>query len=508
MRAGSEKASTRPVSIKAMKAVETDDFKLKIDLSKSSCYVGEPVSVTVTWYMASDVQSPAFSLPFMKDMDWFYLVDPQVNTNSGKKYYRVPLGGDEVVAEAGQGALNGQVFTTLTFQKVLIPKKSGEYAIEPGTVSFQALVGYRRQQSPFGDELFSKFFNNDNFGFGKQGVYKQRVVPSNALKLIIRDLPVNGRPSDFSGLVGEYQIEAKADPTSVNVGDPITLTVGISGPEYLDPVELPPLSGQSDFANDFKIPPERATGEISGNKKVFTQTIRPMRAGITQIPPVQLSYFDTRSQSYKIVETQAIPLTVSPTRIITAMDAEGNTRPASQGSDVETWSGGIAHNYEDETVLDQQIHDPLAWLVSPRGMMIIAVPPFCYLLILSGYFFYRRKTSDPLATRSKKAASRLSKSLKSAKQAETPQYANVLILEALKTYLGDMLRIPSGALTFIDVNGFLLEKGADTETLNELKNLFSECEAARYGNSINGESTDQMIQKLIRVANKMEKICK
>jgi hypothetical protein len=129
------------------------------------------------------------------------------------------------------------------------------------------------------------------------------------------------------------------------------------------------------------------------------------------------------------------------------MDAEGNTRPASQGSDVETWSGGIAHNYEDETVLDQQIHDPLAWLVSPRGMMIIAVPPFCYLLILSGYFFYRRKTSDPLATRSKKAASRLSKSLKSAKQAETPQYANVLILEALKTYLGDMLRIPSGALT-------------------------------------------------------------
>jgi hypothetical protein len=508
IRAGSETTSTRPVSIKAMKPVETDDFKLNLGLSKSTCYVGEPVTLTVIWYMGSEVQSPAFSLPLIKQKDWFFIEDPKVNTNSGDKYYRIPLGDEEVIARAGQGELDGREFATLTFQKVLIPKQSGVVAFDPGTVSFQALVGYRRMQNPFGNDLFSNFFNNDSFGISQRGVYKQRVIPSNSLKLTIRNLPEQGRPSDFSGLVGEYQIEAKAEPTSVNVGDPITLTIEISGPEYLQPVDMPPLSNQPGFEKDFKIPSERASGELSGNKKVFTQTIRPMRADITKIPPITLSYFDTRIETYKTVETHAIPLTVTATRIVTAMDAEGIERPVSEGSDVETWTAGIAHNYDDESVLDHQVHDPMTWLVSPVGMMTIATPPLLYFLIFYASFLFRRKTCDPLSNRSKKAGSRLSKSLNSAKHAETPQQAKALILEAVKTYLGDILKIPAGALTFHDVRDPLLHKGADAEALNDLSALFSECEAARYGSSVTGESPDQIVTRTLALAKKLEQICK
>jgi hypothetical protein len=506
IRSGGETTSTRPVSIRAMKPIETDDFKLRFELSKTTCYVGEPVTLTVTWYMGSDVQSASFSLPLIKEKDWFYIEDLKVNTNTGKKYYRIPLGDEEVIAEAGQGELNGRAFTTLMFQKVLIPKKSGLYTIDSGTVAFQALVGYRRQQNPFGNDFFSNFFNNDSFGINKQGVYKQRVIPSNSLNLTIRDLPENGRPSDFSGLVGEYQIEAKAEPTSVNVGDPITLTIGISGPEYLEPVDMPPLSNKAGFVNDFKIPAERANGELSGNKKVFTQTIRPMHADITKIPPISLSYFDTRTETYKTVETQAIPLTVSPARIVTAMDAEGSRRPESSGNDVETWTAGIAHNYEDESLLENQVHDPMTWLMTPSGILTISIPPAFYLLILTGSILYRRKTSDPLLSRSKNAGSRLAKSLNSVKHSGNPQQSKALILDALKTYLGDILRIPSGALTFVDVRDLLANKGVDPETLNDLKSLFSECEAARYGSTLAGESADHMTTKMINLAKKLEKI--
>jgi hypothetical protein len=507
VRSGGRSTTTRPVSIKAIKPVETDDFKLKLGLSQSSCYVGEPVILTVTWYLGSEVQNAVFSLPLMKQKDWFYIEDPKVNTNSGKKYYRVPLGDEEVIAEAGQGALAGQMFTTLTFQKILIPKKSGIVSIEPGTVSFQALVGYRRQ-NPFGNDFFSNFFNNDSFGITQRGVYKQRVIPSDSLKLTIRDLPENGRPADFSGLVGRFQIEATAEPTSVNVGDPITLTIAVSGPEYLDPVDLPPLSGQPGFENDFKIPAERASAEISGDKKIFTQTIRPKHPDITRIPPIVLSYFDTHSKTYQTAETQAIPITVSPTRVVTAMDAEGITQPISEGNDLETWTAGIAHNYEDESVLEDHIHDPITWLVSPAGIMVMAVPPAVYLLMFTGLFLYRRKKGASYSNRSKKAAARLAKSLSVARKTEDHRQACALILDALKTYLGVVLQIPSGALTFADIRDPLSEKGAAPETLEALQSIFIECEAARYGSSQTGESIDHMVASVGSITKQLEKICK
>jgi hypothetical protein len=150
----------------------------------------------------------------------------------------------------------------------------------------------------------------------------------------------------------------------------------------------------------------------------------------------------------------------------------------------------------------------MTWLVSPAGILIIGFPPLVYLMIFTGFFLYRRKTSDLQSFQSRKAGSRLAKSLKAAKHIGTPQQTKTLILEALKTYLGDILRMPAGALTFSDVRGPLSDKGVDTETINDLKALFSECEAARYGSSVTDQSSDHIISQTIRVAKKLENICK
>src|SRR5262245_6018297 len=45
----------------------------------------------------------------------------------------------------------------------------------------------------------------------------------------VEEPPVAGRPEDFSGLVGVYRISSSASPTEVNVEDPLTLTVRITG---------------------------------------------------------------------------------------------------------------------------------------------------------------------------------------------------------------------------------------------------------------------------------------
>ena len=470
-----------PITVRPPQASDADSFKLRIQVSKTRCYVGEPVVFTLTWYLGEDVRNFQLTLPLLEEQDAFSFIDPQKPLDPNKQYYRISLGGDEVVAEKGRGRLDGTSYATLSFQKVLIPKKAGNLSIAPATIVCEALAGYEKRRSPFDDDFFSDFFHDDFFGMGRKGVYRRVVVPSNGTELHVSELPAAGKPANFSGNVGVYRIHGTATPTEVQVGDPITLQVALSGPEYPAQAVLPPLTEQPRLVRDFKIPGTRAAGEISGRSKVFTQTIRPLRPDVKEIPPIELSYFDTREKAYKVVRTEPIPIGVREAKIVTARDAEGLPGPAGgTGSEVETWSKGIAYNYEDEGVLRNRLHDPVAWLLSPAGAGVVFLPPAIYGLLLGGTAFVRRRKADPLALRAKKAGAALAAALKKAGKASGDGERIDILLDAFRQYLGDKLRLPAGALTFRDVKELLQERGVTPEILERLKTFLESCEAGRY----------------------------
>jgi hypothetical protein len=490
---------TNPVVINARKPVETEDFKLRMSLSKDHCYVGEPVVLTVTWFIGKDVRDYRFTLPLLND-DTFRFADPEVDRQSGNKLYRIPVGDSEAIGVQGRGWEGGKEYATITFQKVLIPVGSGNVTIEPATVSCSALTGYERQRSLFDDD----FFGSDFFGTGRRGVYKSVVVPSNALDLRISDLPMKGRPSNFAGHVGEYRIETQATPTDVNVGDPITLILSLSGPDFLEHVELPPLNEQLRLARDFKIPKERATAEILGKSKVFTQTIRALRADVKEIPSIELPYFDTVKGTYRVARSEPIPLKVNKTRIITALDAEGVDALESPGSEIETWTKGIAFNYEDMEALVNQRLTPLSWFRSPLWLCLFVGPPLCYVLLLSGVALIRKRNADPMKARARKAFGRLERSLKQA-QSSPASTACDMVQNAFCHYLGDKLRMPKGALTFNDVKEVLRAKGLDQGTLDRLKALFERCEADRYAGIGGSSDAFSIAEQGILLAKDLEK---
>lgn len=504
---GRQRAVTQPVMITAGTAAPgNSDFKLRIVLSKTRCYVGEPVTLTVTWYLGKNVKNADFTLPLLGRTRRFFVAAPRVNTTNSMQYYRVALGSGQVIAKKGEEELNGRTYTTLTFRRILIAKNPGSFRIDSATVSFSALVGYRHQ-NPFGNNFFSNFFQNfnGNMGFGQQGVYRKMIVASNPLTLDVLKLPNTGQPSDFSGLVGEYHIEDSALPTHVSMGDPITLTVTLSSPDYLKPVELPPLKEQPALSRDFKIPDERAVGEISGNKKIFTQTIRPLRAGIRRIPPIVLSYFDTRTGTYKTAKTAPISISVKATRIVTAQNAVGPANPIPSGNAVKTRSAGIARNYDNDGVLTRQVLDPVAWLRSPRGIGTLVLPPVLYVLLFVSTWLFRRQMADPMGRQAKKAGAGLTKAITEARHAGAQQ-ARIMILEGFKTYLGNKLRMPAGALTFHDIRTPLEQKGVDVETLSGLKRLFSDCEAACYASVASVGDAAETIELAVMLLKKLEKI--
>ena len=492
---------TEPLTIQARTPSETDDFKLRVSLSSRNAYVGQPVTMTVTWYVGKNVNDFSFNVPILADERFkIASLDPAVDPNRQGDLIRIALGDDQAIAQKGQGDLDERTFTTLRFQKVLIPKQAGHIAFPQATVSCLAR-NFRRGR---GRSLLDDFFG-DPFGMIRRETLETIVAPANPVSLQVDDLPSAGRPANFNGLVGRYSMEADATPNEVNVGDPITLTLRIAGPRYLADVELPPLQQQSALARDFRIPQDRAAGTVKGRSKVFTQTIRATHTGVTQIPPIDLSYFNPESGAYETAVTEPIPVNVKGTKIITARDAEGFSSGGVIQTELETLEGGIAHNYEGFDAIENQVQGIEAWFRSPLLTAFIALPPFTYFALLA-FVSFKRRQSDPALRKARLAYRELSRTLKKLPGTiSDPEQQDAALLAALRQYLADRLSLPVASLTFADVRKHLDERSLDSEVISNLESVFTRCEAGRYApGGLAEKDLPSAISSLLEAADKLE----
>jgi len=497
---GGKTIHTRPVTIRVRAPSETSEFKLRVSLSEKQAYVGQPVTMTVTWYIGQNVTNFSFNVPVLND-DRFDVVslDPAGTPSRTNNYLRIALGADQAIAKKGSSDLGGRSYTTLQFQKVLIPKKAGAISLPQATVTCQTR-GVRRRQRSLLDDFFS-----DPMGIGPSD--SQTVIaPSNAVSLSVKNLPVSGRPASFTGLVGRYSIAAQAAPTEMNVGDPITLTLRVAGPTYLANVKLPPLEQQTSLARDFRIPQDRAPGSVENRAKVFTQTIRATHSGVTRIPPIQFSYFNPDTDSYETAETKSIPITVKGTKIITARDAEGFDTGGVIQTELETQEGGIAHNHEGFDALATQGVGLGAWLRSPLSAAFVVLPPLVYFSLLAFVLKQRRQT-DPVLRKAQQAHRDLTKTLqKLPASTTTGDQQDAALLDALRRYLGDRLALPAGSLTFADVDKELEIRNVTGAVVDEIKAVFERCEAGRYaGGELAGQDLAGTSARMQKVADKLEK---
>lgn len=474
---------TRPITITAEKPAETDDFKLRLRLSKTDCYVGEPLVLTATWYIGRDVEGFEFTFPLLDDPR-FVVADLKDPTIDRQNAVQIPLGRKSVIGKKSRGVLDGRDYLTVSFQQILLPQQAGSFSLPQATVSCQALVGHHpnRRRDPFAD-----FFDRDFFGRSGGAAYKTFITPSNQPLLTVADLPAKGRPADFTGLVGQYSIATEATPTEVNVGDPITLTILVTGPEYLDQVEIPPLHDSAVLNRDFKIPEEMAAGEVRGRVKSFTQTIRAKHPDVREIPPVTLSYFNPASKKYEQAGSAAIPISVRATRIVTALDAEGRQIEVAK-KEIKAFAEGIAYNYEDPAVLKNQ-EQILLWIYSRWGLLLAVLPPCFFLLLLSGTLVIRQRQKDPAEQKARKAFAEFSRSLRQIEKmsASKTSEAYCRLAEEVRIYLGKKMRMPAGAVTYHDVKERLAGSGVETAVLAELERILNQCEAHRYAGGVSSK---------------------
>jgi hypothetical protein len=493
---GDLKTNTFAINVRTPE--ETDKFKLRLRLSKKNCYTGEPVILSVIWYLQEDVNSFHFTAPFLETAT-FDIEKPEVILDKRKKYFRVPIGGKEFIALKSSGTLEGENYATLEFDLALIPKRSGIFTIPKFIVSCETGGGFG------GDDFFNDFFSR---GFSSRERRKKFVVPSNSPTLNVKELPKEGRPADFAGYVGEYRISVSASPTEADVGDPVTLIVTLEGSDYMETLTLPSLIEFAEFSENFKIPSERAVGVIKDGKKIFTQTIRAKNHKVIRIPPIRFVSFDTAKERYLTVESDPIPLIVNPTRIITASDAEGLGR-APEGTALEHWRNGIVYNYKGEGVMARMDYGFESLMFHRWNIMLLVLPPALFVILLLGSIIVKKRNADPFARRARESGKMFSRKLDTILKDKNlnREVSCGRILEALKEYLGNKLRLAGSALTSEEIGDELERKGINPELIESLMGIIQLFEHGTYAGLSAAEINDvgSLIERIKDIVARLDK---
>ena len=486
VKVGGKVYRTRPIDIRVTEPQEREDVKLRLGLSKERCYVGEPVTLTLTWYFGVNIQGGQVQFSFFEWDEAFRFADLPVD-ETGKKVYEARIGPFAVKGVVGRGKLDGSSFTTLTFKKVILPRRDGTFTIDPAVLVCEVETGSRRGWMGFKET-------------------EKLVVPSNPLSLEVDPLPEAGRPEGFTGLIGEYRVETTAMPTDVNVGDPMILNIEVSGPEYLADVDPPDLTQDPRFEEQFKITQDTGGGRREGGKIIFSATIRARHSGVEAIPPVEIPYFDPDRGEYRIARSRPVPLDVAETKVFTLADAEGiDVGPI--GSRIEDAAGGIAHNYEELEVLEDEAFLPLEQVRKPALLAALLFPPILYAGLAGFQVHRRRREQDTAGTAYRRAGRKARREIaEAAGRIDEPARFYPEVAAVLTRFIREKLRAGEEQMTSDDALEALRQAGVEPTLLDDARTILETCDAGRYGGAGGTrEAREALMETLRRLVDALEK---
>ena len=264
-----------------------------------------------------------------------------------------------------------------------------------------------------------------------------------------------------------------------------------------------PLRYQPLLINRFEIPSERSLPQRSGKSKIYTQTIRPLSTTISNVPPIQLAYFNPESNAYITVQSDPIPLRVFPAETVTAFGMEGTP----YRNRLRAVKKGIRHNYEALDMLESRQLPLFGWSHPALIFIFLLLPPLVVGgLALASLFgekkYHIHRTAK--AARAYKVYQKNAMHIVHSHSMKSEIYGD--LDQVLRAYLGDRLHLNPGALTFRDAEGLLAEAGSDSQTLEELKTLFALCEAYRFTNDYNDPAdAKQIVHDANRIVKAIER---
>ena len=134
----------------------------------------------------------------------------------------------------------------------------------------------------------------------------RRLVSAPGRTVVVKPLPAEGRPADFSGLVGAYSLSGSLDTDACAPGDIVNLRWELRGPGAEDLAEPPSVAP----GREFKVYPPRVEAREEGRLAV-SQALVPVSTNAAAVAALPLSVFDPAAGAYRTLAAGPFPLRVA-----------------------------------------------------------------------------------------------------------------------------------------------------------------------------------------------------
>jgi hypothetical protein len=121
---------------------------------------------------------------------------------------------------------------------------------------------------------------------------------SQARSVSIQILPLLGRPAEFFGGVGRFELHAEASPQVVRVGQELELRIRVTGPAAWGMTDRPNLGRYERLGLGLRIEPKPDETTDEPASRSFVYRLRPTHAGEAVLPPVAIAAFDPSVSRY------------------------------------------------------------------------------------------------------------------------------------------------------------------------------------------------------------------
>ncbi len=434
---------------------EDQSIFVSASVDADTVYVNQQVTWTLGYYADGRVEllrSPNYSPPTAEGF-WVEDLPPQ------KKYYTTLHGRQYLVSEIKRG---------------FFPTAPGTYTIGEARVDIVV------------DDFSGRGSINDFFNRGLGGGFGQaKSLQTRPIKIVVRPLPARGRPADFKGAVaGDLDVSITADKQVAQVGEPINVTVTMSGTGNMRTLSPPKLDG----LKEFKVYESGSSTDsfkkdyvVSGRRK-FDFVLVPEAEGRFTVPPVTIPYFDPARGTYAVAASASIPVEVKP-------------GTSEDGRKLVYAGGGDDFHVINKDI--RYIHAPPAslapagrsfyqnrWFLALQALPVLAVG--ASLVVERKRRRYRQDVRFARASRALKDAERRLGDAERAFRRDGAADAFGMVHAAVFGYFADRMNVPVAGLTGGAIDEYLRARSIDDDVAAAVARTIAACDAARYAAGASG----------------------
>ena len=186
-----------------------------------------------------------------------------------------------VSADTPRRRVGSRCFDALVYQRALFPLVPGRVVIPPAQLVYSL-------------PLSASFFSRE----------ESHELLTDSTIVVAVEPPTAGRPPEFAGAVGALAIASRLDAYRGRVGDPMLLTVRVSGTGNVK--LFPPPTIEIPWASlvraDERVRVDSGARRIRGAKE-FDWLLTPRIAGELDLPPIRYGFFNPDTRRYEVISS-------------------------------------------------------------------------------------------------------------------------------------------------------------------------------------------------------------